>query len=131
MPKASSNGATTGCGRYYFNGTTLPQPGLLNTTIRYSLGCAVGGSSAINGMFFNRGSKEDYDAWEALGNPGWGWNGLYEYFRKSTTFTAPDEESVRKFGYTWDTKAYGQGPIQATLPPFQWPGMSKLYSRFH
>ena len=33
-------------------------------------------------MLLNRGSAADYDAWEALGNPGWGWEGLYPYFIK-------------------------------------------------
>lgn len=33
-------------------------------------------------MVFDRASKADYDAWEDLGNPGWGWDGLYKYFKK-------------------------------------------------
>jgi choline dehydrogenase-like flavoprotein len=33
-------------------------------------------------MFFDRGSRGDYDLWEDLGNPGWGWNGLLPYFKK-------------------------------------------------
>ena len=42
----------------------------------------VGGATVINGMFFNRGSAGDYDAWEKLGNPGWAWKELLPYFRK-------------------------------------------------
>lgn len=42
----------------------------------------IGGGSAINGMFFDRGGPKDYDAWESLGNKGWGWKVLKEYFKK-------------------------------------------------
>lgn len=33
-------------------------------------------------MMYDRGSAADYDAWEALGNKGWGWSGIYPYFKK-------------------------------------------------
>lgn len=33
-------------------------------------------------MFFARGAKEDYDAWDKLGNKGWTWNDLLPYFKK-------------------------------------------------
>ncbi|KAF2465003.1 choline dehydrogenase [Lindgomyces ingoldianus] len=71
-------------------------------------------------MVFDRAAKADYDAWQDLGNPGWGWNELYPYFKKSSTFTPPRNEATSKFGYTWDPHAYGEGPIQASFPPFQW-----------
>jgi choline dehydrogenase len=43
----------------------------------------LGGSSTINSCLWIRGSRTDYDAWEALGNPGWGVDGLLPYFRRS------------------------------------------------
>jgi len=37
------------------------------------------------------------------------------------TFTEPSLDSVQKYGYTWDTSAYGGStPIFSSLPPFLW-----------
>lgn len=38
----------------------------------------------VNGMMYDRGSAADYDAWEALGNKGWGWSGIYPFFQKGS-----------------------------------------------
>ncbi|MBB4930597.1 choline dehydrogenase [Lipingzhangella halophila] len=48
-------------------------------------GWLVGGSSAVNGTFALRGVAEDYDVWEAAGNPGWGWAEALEGFRRLET----------------------------------------------
>lgn len=69
--------------RYDWNLTTVPQSFLDNQTRPYNAGRVVGGSSLLNGMVWTRGSAADYDAWEALGNPGWGWKGLLPYFKKA------------------------------------------------
>jgi choline dehydrogenase len=45
----------------------------------------VGGTSTVNGCVWLRGSAVDYDGWEALGNPGWSFDGLLPYFRRSET----------------------------------------------
>lgn len=42
----------------------------------------MGGGSSINGQFAVRGLPVDYDGWEAMGLPGWGWSGMLPYFRK-------------------------------------------------
>ena len=61
---------------------SVPQPELNNRTSTLYAGAVVGGGTVVNGMFFNRGSAGDYEAWEKLGNPGWGWEGLLPYFKK-------------------------------------------------
>ena len=64
------------------NFQSVPQPGLMNTAQGVTVGAVVGGGSQVNGMTFNRGSRSDYDAWEELGNPGWGWESMFKYFKK-------------------------------------------------
>ena len=46
-------------------------------------GKVVGGGSTINGMLYVRGDREDFEEWERLGNPGWGWDGVLPYFKRS------------------------------------------------
>jgi choline dehydrogenase-like flavoprotein len=72
---------------YSFNLTSVPQPALNNRTFGVPADAVVGGATVINGMFFDRGSAADYDAWESLGNPGWGWNDLLPYFKKVASFS--------------------------------------------
>jgi choline dehydrogenase-like flavoprotein len=65
----------------------------------------LGGGSIVNGMMYDRGSAADYNAWEELGNAGWGWEGLYPFFKKSTAYIPPPKETVDEFGITWDPEA--------------------------
>ena len=67
---------------YDWNLTYVTNPDTNNRSISIPLGKAVGGGSLLNRMVFDRGSVADYDRWETLGNPGWGWDGLLPYFRK-------------------------------------------------
>jgi choline dehydrogenase len=42
-------------------------------------------------LYYIRGDKADYDAWERLGNPGWNWQSLVPYFLRSEKFTFPTD----------------------------------------
>lgn len=82
--------------RYVYNITSVPQRGLDNNTFTVPAGAVVGGGTAVNGMFFDRGSAPDYDAWVKLGNPGWGWNELLPYFKKVTLHAVADISNLRR-----------------------------------
>jgi choline dehydrogenase len=61
---------------------TEPEPALDGRKVPVPRGKAMGGSSAINGMVYNRGSAFDYDNWAAGGlGDAWSFAGLMPYFR--------------------------------------------------
>ena len=62
--------------KYDWQFETTAQPGLGGRKLPWPRGKVLGGTSALNFMTWNRGCREDYDAWEELGNEGWGWDGL-------------------------------------------------------
>lgn len=49
-------------------------------------GKVIGGSGSINAMVYVRGQPRDFDDWKELGNPGWGWDDVLPYFKKSEDF---------------------------------------------
>ena len=63
-------------GQYDWRFETVPQEGLGGRKLPWPRGKVLGGTSALNFMTWNRASRQDYDAWEALGNRGWGWDDL-------------------------------------------------------
>lgn len=61
---------------------TEPDAGLAGQQDNWPRGKILGGSSSINAMVWIRGAPEDFDEWQALGNPGWGWADMLPIFKK-------------------------------------------------
>ena len=64
---------------------TEPESALNGRVSYWPRGKVLGGSSSINAMVYIRGQARDFDEWKAMGNPGWGWEDVLPYFRKSET----------------------------------------------
>lgn len=60
-----------------------PDPGLNGRSLDWPRGKVLGGSSAINGLLYIRGQKEDYDTWRQMGNEGWSFDDVLPYFRRA------------------------------------------------
>ncbi|KAL8804199.1 MAG: hypothetical protein Q9200_005923 [Gallowayella weberi] len=113
---------------YSRNYISVPQPGLLNKPQPVYSAAVVGGGTVINGMFFNRGSAADYDGWEDLGNPGWGWKGLLPYFKRSENFTPPPPELAAQYPISSDLGPHGtDGPVGSSFPQYQYPILKSFY----
>jgi choline dehydrogenase len=62
---------------------TEPDPGLNGRKVPWPRGKVLGGSSAINGLVYIRGQKEDFDHWRQLGNAGWSYEDVLPYFKRA------------------------------------------------
>jgi choline dehydrogenase len=64
-------------------------------------GRTLGGSTSINGLVYNRGHREDFDEWAALGNRGWRYAEVLPYFKRNE----------RRLGARDDTFRGRDGPL--------------------
>jgi choline dehydrogenase-like flavoprotein len=123
--KANDLGASAGL---IWNGLqSQPEPALGNSTFPVLVAKVLGGGSVINGMIYDRGSAADYDAWEALGNKGWGWSGMEPYFVKGTTFQPPSDAVAESYNITWDAATYGNGPLKVSITDAQYPDVKDYW----
>ncbi|ELZ46014.1 glucose-methanol-choline oxidoreductase [Halorubrum coriense DSM 10284] len=65
---------------------TEPQEGCAGRRLYWPRGKTLGGCSSTNAMIYVRGHPSDYDDWADLGNDGWGYDAMLEYFKRAETF---------------------------------------------
>ena len=52
----------------------------------------------LNWMLYFRGHSKDFDEWESLGNPGWGWKDVIPFFNKAEQFVGPRPDEGDNYG---------------------------------
>lgn len=90
---------------------TVPQKNAGNTTKYWPRGKTLGGSSAINGMIYIRGAKEDYDNWAYKGCYGWDYESVLPYFKKSEAHELGADDVHGGDGPMFVTKIKEPNPI--------------------
>lgn len=69
-------------------------------------------------MYYIRGDRDNYDAWEHLGNPGWNWTTLLPYFLRSEKFAVPTGAQI-KAGRSYIPRYHGEEGLLQTGHPYQ------------
>lgn len=117
---------------YEWSLATVPQTHLDGKTRSIPMGRGVGGGSLVNGMIWNRGNQRDFDIWAQLGNPGWDWENLLPYFRKSETYTpvyyvtVAEDQGQGQQPVVFNPSVHGfSGPVNVSYPEYYWPQSSE------
>lgn len=74
--------------------------GLAGGVCNWPKGRALGGTSVINFMLYQRGHRRDFDNWAANGNIGWSYNDVLPYFKKSERLAIPELRASPYHGHT-------------------------------
>lgn len=113
---------------YDWNLTTVAQTALDGNTRPLAQGHAVAGATIMNGMIWTRGTQADYNAWETLGNDGWGWDDMQPYFQRVEKYTnnLASAEGL-DVTITPDTSIYGaSGSVQVGYSEYYYSPFSKI-----
>ncbi|KAL8985064.1 MAG: hypothetical protein Q9177_004536 [Variospora cf. flavescens] len=101
--------------------STTPQTQLDGAARPMPQGKVLGGGSILNAMCWNRGGQDDYNAWAALGNPGWDWEGMLPYFIKA--------HIAREYSINYNPLVHGfSGPVQVSYPRYFYPQSTNLFA---
>lgn len=95
---------------------SVPQKHAGDRVVYTPRGKVLGGSSSINGMVYDRGTRSDYDGWRQLGNEGWSYEDVLPYFRKLEDYRR-GEDAFHGMG----------GPVHVSRPGIEHP-LAKAFS---
>ncbi|KAI4158222.1 MAG: hypothetical protein LQ342_007669 [Letrouitia transgressa] len=99
---------------------TTPQAHANGRVVGHPRGKQLGGSSAINYLYWTHASQLDIDDWGKLGNKDWSWEEIAPYFTKSETYNAPtaDISSQVDTSFIVPSDHGTGGPVQDSFPLF-------------
>ena len=78
--------------RYSWQFPLVPQASTAGRPMVWPRGKVLGGSSAINGLLYIRGQRQDFDDWAALGATGWGYRDVLPHFKRSERYEGGENQ---------------------------------------
>ncbi|THV51002.1 hypothetical protein BGAL_0127g00110 [Botrytis galanthina] len=108
---------------YDWDYKTVRQIHANNQVTAHPRGKQLGGSSAINFLYWTHASQQDINSWGELGNANWSWEAIDPFFKRSEQFVSPSgvvEQDLQTGNIV--TTLYGDnGPIVNTFPDIYGP----------
>lgn len=108
--------------QYDWQWQTVAQPGLGGRQAPWPRGKVLGGSSAINGLYYVRHSEIEQNAWASINGESpdstWGWDNMLRAMKKSEAFSPPTQDALDVVNIQYNADSHGtDGPIHVS-----WPG---------
>lgn len=102
--------------KYVFPYTSGPEASLGGYKVYSPRGFGLGGCSAVNGMIWTFGARDEYDAWRDAGLAGWGWDDVLPFYQKLERFDdgGPTRGKSGPIRISWSEKnALGEAFLRA------------------
>ncbi|EKM59627.1 uncharacterized protein PHACADRAFT_250247 [Phanerochaete carnosa HHB-10118-sp] len=113
-------GVHLGNDSYSWDHKTIKQKHVDGRESSWHRGKGLGGSSSINFLCYTKprlATSMGFTDFERLGNLGWNWKNLEQYFQRFEGFSEPTEEYKKRTGVKTETWNVGrQGPLKISFP---------------
>ncbi|KAJ4469311.1 pyranose dehydrogenase [Lentinula aciculospora] len=117
--------------QYDWNLTTTVQSGLGDRWLFFPRRFILGGSSSINGMFYTRGSVDDFNCFAGVtGDDGWSWDNIQQYLALNERLVSPAGNPNTADEFDPDVHYIG-GAVDVSLPSFSQNIDSKVLDAAH
>lgn len=94
---------------------TTPQEGCHGRQLNLPRGKVMGGSHALNATIWVRGLPQDYETWNYLGCPGWGWDDVLPVFKAIETYSGGASDTRGGDGPLDANQEFNLNPIQQSI----------------
>lgn len=105
-----------------WNYTTVPQVGMNDRILPYARGFVLGGSSTVNIMVYNRGSKDDFDKYARIAkDKRWSWDAVAKYWSQRFEHFIPPSDN-RNTTARYDPSVHSTtGKVDVSLTSYRVP----------
>ncbi|WFD33247.1 hypothetical protein MCUN1_000060 [Malassezia cuniculi] len=110
--------------KYDWQWKTVRQPNMNNRQASWPRGKVLGGSSAINGLYYVRQSEHQQNIWaDLIGDyDTWGWGNMLAAMKKSQHFVGPRSSIQSSNHIEYNDNSHGHnGPIYTSWPGYTYP----------